>query len=672
MARFAPSPAGIALAAVAALAAACSSSSSSQGPAPQPVPNAPPLLQTDCDPLVPTECGFPFPSDVWTVPDATTATGKHLYFGTTTFPATNTGKVASQTAFAGRDGFSPGAAILTHMPGATVAGLADFDHVDASIAPGSPIVILEADSGALVPHFDELDATTVDDTSRTLLIHPAMRLKDATRYIVAIRNVVDASGAALPPTPVFQALRDGTQSNDLSVAPRRALYADIFAKLAAAGIDKGSLQLAWDFTTASKDNMTKWLVHMRDDALATVGAAGPAYKITQVTDNPNPHIRRRIDGTFTVPLYLSQGTVGNLMANPPQVPALVLGPDGLPKQNGTADYAFEVQIPNSLVTAGKAGPIIQNGHGLFGNLQEGRDSYMANICDREGYVEVAVALIGMAGEDEPFVTQVIGGDLGLFESVVERMHQGFVNELLAMRMMMGKMATDPAVTFNGKSVVDPTQRFYRGDSQGGISGGVYMALSTDVTRGLLGEPGAPYELLLNRSVDFSGFFFFLKSLYPSPLDIQFGLDVIDNLWDRSEPDGWVGYVTGNTLPNTPAHDVLIHVAIGDHQVTPLGAHFVARTVGAKNLTATNREIWGVPDTAPGFSGSGMVEWTFPGEPDAPATNTPPSDGTDPHDALRKLPEAQDMADQFFRTGKVNQTCANGGPCAAPANWATGN
>ena len=66
----------------------------------------------------------------------------------------------------------------------------------------------------------------------------------------------------------------------------------------------------------------------------------------------------------------------------------------------------------------------------------------------------------------------------------------------------------------------------------------------------------------------------------------------------------------------------------------------------------------MPDTAPGFSGSGMVEWTFPGEPDAPATNTPPADGTDPHDALRKLPEAQDMADQFFRTGKVNQTCAN--------------
>jgi hypothetical protein len=654
----------------AALAAACSSSSSSPSPAQQPVPNAPPLLLADCDPIVPTACGYPFPSDVWTVPDSTTATGKHVYFGDGTLPkAMPAGTRPDKSAFATRDGFSAGAAFLAHLPGATITGLPDPDHIDASLAPDSPTVVIEADTGTRVAHFAEIDATATDDSLRALIIHPAARLKDATRYIVAVRSVVDASGQPIPPSPVFQALRDGTPNSDLSVAPRRALYADVFSKLGTAGVDKSKLQIAWDFTTASKDNTTKWLVAMRDDALAKVGPGGPAYKITKVTDNPNPHIRRRIDGTFTVPLYLTQATPGDLQANPPQAPRLVLGSNGLPQQNGTADFPFEVQIPVSLVTAGKAGPIIQNGHGLFGSLQEGQDSYMADICDREGYVEIAVALEGMAADDVNFVTQVVGGDLGQFESVVERMHQGFLDELLGMRMMMGKFASDPAVTFNGKSVIDTTTRFYRGDSQGGISGGVYMAVTTDVTRGLLGEPGAPYELLLNRSVDFGGFFFLLRSVYPASLDIQLGLDIIDNLWDRSEPDGYIPYISADTLPNTPAHEVLVHVAIGDHQVTPLGAHFIARTVGAKNLDTVNREVWGVPDTAPGFTGNGMVEWTFPGEPAAPTTNTPPSDGADPHDALRKLPEAQDMADQFFRTGVVNQTCAGGGPCAAPANWA---
>src|ERR1041385_1541323 len=45
-----------------------------------------PRLTTDCDPLVPTYCGFPFPSNVWLVDDPATPTGKHIAFGATTLP----------------------------------------------------------------------------------------------------------------------------------------------------------------------------------------------------------------------------------------------------------------------------------------------------------------------------------------------------------------------------------------------------------------------------------------------------------------------------------------------------------------------------------------------------------------------------------------------------------
>jgi hypothetical protein len=241
-----------------------------------------------------------------------------------------------------------------------------------------------------------------------------------------------------------------------------------------------------------------------------------------------------------------------------------------------------------------------------------------------------------------------------------------------MRMMKGAMATDPETMFNGKPTIDPTHLYYRGDSQGGISGGVYMAISTDVTRGLLGEPGAPYNTLLDRSADFNGFFLIIKGTYPDPLDIQFGLGLINSLWDRAEPDGYVSYISQNLLPNTPAHNVLLHVAIGDQQVSPLGAHFIARTVGAQNLATTNREIYGVPDAQSGFSGNGMCEWNF-GLPasQSPVGNIPP-DSTlpDPHDSLRQQADAQDMSDIFFRTGTVVQTCPSGGPCAAPSDWSS--
>jgi hypothetical protein len=676
------------------LAPACSSSSSGSGTSSSgatATPNAPPLLLADCDPIVPSECGMPYPSNVWTVPDSSRKTGMHVYFGDTTLPKYDTkGDHVSKAKFEDRDGFSPGVSLMVNMPGATTTGLADAFHVEQSMTPTSPTVLVEYDTGARVPHWAELDSlsSTLSYVSKsgidakTFFIRPAVRLKDATRYVVAIRNVVDDNGQPLAVNPVFQALRDGTPSDDASVAPRRQLYADLLGKLKGAGIDTTSLQLAWDFTTASKEDTTQWMVHMRDDALQAVGTDGPPYTYDPtkcspspsgpshdtcgVFDNPNPYIRRRIIGQMTVPLYLDKPDPGA---------SLNFGADGMPAQNGTATFQFLVQIPNSLVNGGKPGAIIQNGHGLFGDQSEGRDAYMAETCDREGYVEIAVDLVGMASDDgATYVPNLLAGDLANFYHVVDRLHQGFINELLAMRMMMGKMSQDPATIFDGKPTIDPTTRFYRGDSQGGISGGVYMAISTDVTRGLLGEPGAPYNILLDRSADFNGFFLIVQGVYPNPLDIQLGLGLIQSLWDRAEPDGYLPYITDDPLPNTPKHNVLLHVAIGDQQVSPLGAHFIARTIGAQQLKPVNREIDGITDADSGFTGNGMCEWDF-GLPasQSPVTNTPPASSLpDPHDALRKQGDAQDMSDIFFRTGTVVQTCPAGAPCAAPTNWSTGD
>ena len=231
-----------------------------------------------------------------------------------------------------------------------------------------------------------------------------------------------------------------------------------------------------------------------------------------------------------------------------------------------------------------------------------------------------------------------------------------MNELLLMRMMKGRFVKEPLVQFGGASVIDPTQTFYRGDSQGGIFGTTYMAITTDVTRGLLGEPGMPYTLLFNRSVDFTGFGAILHVTYRNPLDVQILFGLVQMLWDRTEPNGYAPYITEQMLPGTPAHQVLIHVAIGDHQVSPLGAHLIARAVHAKNVLPVNRHVWGIEEASAPLSGtSAMVEYDF-GLPPSPATNQPPSGDGDPHDKLRVLPQAETQADEFFRTGVVNQHC----------------
>jgi len=170
----------------------------------------------------------------------------------------------------------------------------------------------------------------------------------------------------------------------------------------------------------------------------------------------------------------------------------------------------------------------------------------------------------------------------------------------------------------------------------------------------------PYNLLLHRSQDFGIFFIILKISFPDPVDQNIALGLVQMLWDRGEPDGYSAYMSGaNVLPGTPDHQVLLHVAIGDHQVSPLGAHMMARSVGAKMVTPAVRSAFGIEEAAMPYEGSAIVEFDF-GLPAAPITNTPPFEGGDPHGTVRKLPEAQAQMDTFLRTGKVVETCA--GPC----------
>jgi hypothetical protein len=597
-----------------------------------------------CDPLVPTYCGFPFPSNYLTVADATTKTGIRISIPGAVLPL-HSGKPTDPSTWAKMDGFSTGQNFLTHMLNASTTGLVDPDHIDQSVLASSKTVLMDADSGELIPHWVDIDQHATDDSQRAFMIRPAVRLLDAHRYIVAIRHVVDDSGAELPASPAFVALRDKGTYPHPSIEARRANYEDMFGRLAKAGIDRATLQLAWDATTMSRESHTDWMLKMRDEALATVGDAGPTYTVTSVTDNPNPDIRRRIEVNMHVPLYLTS-------ADP--TGTLNFGPDGLPKQNGFADFPVLIHVPNSALSAPAA--LVQNGHGLLGARTEGDGGYLTMIANKENYVAFAVDFVGMAGFDQKAVTNEVLGDIGQFSVAVGRQHQGLLNSLLAMRMMKGSFWKDPNVQFGGKSVIDPTQCFYRGDSQGGIFGGSYMALSTDVTRGLLSVTGGPYSILLARSQDFAPFLFLLEGTYSSGLDVQMALGLVQMLWDRTEPNGYLPYMTQNPLPGTPPHYVLLHDALGDHQVSPLGAHYEARSLGAKLVDPYVRPLFGIPtQTAPFMNSSALVEFDY-GLPPAPLTDLPPDMGDDPHEWVRKTPQAYTQADAFFRTGTVTQTC----------------
>ena len=109
----------------------------------------------------------------------------------------------------------------------------------------------------------------------------------------------DGSGRGHPGRPDFAAYRDNTPTGDPVKEARRPHMEEIFATLAAAGIARNDLYLAWDFTVASERNLTERLLFMRDDALrAARASAAPAFTVTTVENEVDANIFRRVTGTY--------------------------------------------------------------------------------------------------------------------------------------------------------------------------------------------------------------------------------------------------------------------------------------------------------------------------------------------------------------------------------------
>ena len=611
---------------------------------------APPETWRSCDPLVPSHCGFPFPSDVYTRADATSTTGVRLAFVGRALPSHTT----TTAPFERLDGFSPASSPMTHMPGATTTGLVGQLELASSLLPASKTVLLDLDTGARVAHFAELDEAYSDDMQRALLLRPAVLLTPSHHYAVAIRGVVNAAGAVLAPSPVFAALRDGTPSTDLAVTDRRIAYDALFAQLVHAGIDRASLQIAWSFTVGSRSSHTSDLVSMRDAALATVGTSGPPYTLTnvEVTDpTTDANIALRVTGQMRVPNFLTQAAPGGNLRR---------DASGAPVAMGERTVTFWMLIPRSAATT-PARPV-QWGHGLLGTGAEIFDfDPIFPLANQYHYVIFAVDWAGMASADLGHIANVaVTGDMGRFATVTERLEQGILESLLAMRLVRGALAADPAIALGGYSPIDTAiPPVFVGQSQGGILGGTYMALTTDVRRGVLLVPGQSYSFLLQRNNGgwqrFSPLF---EALY-GPLDVQRCLALMQILWDRSEPSGFSPYVLNDRLAGTPEHEVLMMVARNDHQVSMLAGQQMARSIGVPQLAPAVREIWGIDDVTRPHTGSAMIEVDF-GVPNVPDVNQPATTSPDPHTLIFSPTWAATTLHDFISTGVVSTTCS--GPC----------
>ncbi len=621
--------------------------------------------QTRCDPIAP-QCMLPFPNDHFTVRDRSTPTGRRLALSSASLPTNASGAPIDVTDQNRADGWSPGSQIMVQLPGldVTASGVPGLADAPRSIAPTSPIVVLDATTHTRLPFWAELDANADTGQPPVLFIRPVSNLEDGHRIVVGMRRLVDASHHRLAPTKAFAAYRDGQRTTDAIFESRRLAMDRIFLDLAFAGVRRHDLQLAWDFTVASTWSLTGRMLTIRDDAFGALGSGTPAYTVTNVVEDPNPQTRRRIEGTLALPLYLTNGGAPG--------GRFVLGPDGLPRrQPGTFTAQFVCNLPAA--AAATPARMALYGHGLFGDLTEVNGRLTRTMAEQHDIAYCATNWYGMAEEDLGSAITVLQ-DLSNMPKIADRLQQGILAFLFLGHLMRDPngLAANPAFQLDGHTALDTSQLYFDGNSQGAILGGALTAVAQGFTRSTLAEAGMNYSLLLDRSVDFDDYLLILKPWYPSRYDRLIGLAVAQLLWDRGETNGYANHVTRDPLPGTPRHDVLLLGAVGDHQVSEYALRVEAATMRvpahvplaqpgriADDLGAFLRPVpsyhWG---------GSAYFLWDT-GSPSSPVNNTPPRAGHDPHDDTPNIPGVRSLKDQFWHpAGPISDVCG-GAACTAP-------
>jgi hypothetical protein len=396
--------------------------------------------------------------------------------------------------------------------------------------------------------------------------------------------------------------------------------------------------------------------------------AAPTFTVDTVENNVDSNIYRRVTGTYQVERYVDSTT-------PPT--RFVLDANGMPVHQATPQPApFQCIIPraalnNAMATAVPARASIY-GHGLLGSYTEVTAGNVRSMANEHNFVFCATDWIGMC-DDDYLPTVGILQNLSSFPFLADRLQQAMVDQLFLARLMIHPAGFNSDAAFQdamGNPVIDPSDVFYDGNSQGGIFGATVMAVAQDITRGVLGVPGMNYSLLLTRSSDFPEYAGVLYPSYPNELHHPLVLALIQMLWDRAEPNGYAQHIVSDPLPGTPVKEVLLHEAFGDFQVANVATEIEARTMGiniyqpalAPMRHSDVNPYWGIAavPSSP-FNGSALVVWDS-GTATPPTTNTPPGPGVDPHGAPRNSVIGRQQKSAFLQTGGSFVDVCSGIPC----------
>jgi hypothetical protein len=645
----------------------------------------------DCQPFHPRPCAFPFPSNLFTVPDPGTVTGFRVRLPAAALPVSDDGVHLRVGPYDDSDGFSPGSTLIVHVPGLDnqqalqETGAAGLQDIAASTSPGQPIVVLDEQTGQRVPIWSELDPVGAPAASTDLVIHPAGSFIEGHTYLVALRTLRTAEGEMIPSPRWFDRLLSGRPSR--AEAGQLPLYRYLLKRLGQAGIPRSGLYEAWEFTVASSESLSGRLLAIRNSAfaalgdrdLATGGAVGnaPSFQVDSTTALSAGV--QEVSGTLEVPCYLKTCGPGSVTGFHYSSHAFYAPPTQIPGQFVAAP--FECIVPQSASPSTPA-RISLYGHGFLSTGVDVTEPSQQALASAHNFVMCSTDWLGLAAPDA-------GNDVAAMldpnrlPAQVARMQQGVLDMVYLGRLMVSAsgLSSDAAFQQDGQSLLDTSQLYYDGNSTGGIQGGIVAAISPDVTRAVLGVSSIDWaNWLIPRTQGIGDFEGEQDTEYVDLSAQPLLLDLMQQIWDRGDPDGYVQHLISDQFTGTLPHQVLMQSAYGDEYVSMYSAAAEARTIGVDAYEpaldpdrAADANLLEGLEPVPGspFDGSAIDVWDDgPGLVRAPpvldlqpSLDEPPPNAN-PHETVQYTAAAQQQISDFLAPDGAFVDVCGGAPCHA--------
>jgi len=473
--------------------------------------------------LAATTAGQPFPSNLYTVPDATQVTGLRVDLPAPDC-ATHPSDCADVAVLDTLDGFNI-------QPRISIPFSSPIDPTTVS----SSTIFLVGPSGHLVG----INQAVWEPATNTLHVESDEQLAQDTTYLLVVTNGIHAADGT-PISATFRHDLNYGQTKDPATKAYRKAVLDALPMAMAGGVDPDDIADASLFTTQSITAISRKIRGQLTAATATflLGPGGTRTVFPAAT--PISWNRQVGTSTFsattlpTAALFLFPGSVASVafgsFASPDyQTAAKVIPPygtaTGTPAPQGTNQVQFTLFVPGGIEPAG-GWPVAVFGHG-FTDSKNGAPWVVASSLGHAGIATIAINVVGhgfgaagtyTATTPTGPVTFPAGGrgidqdgngTIDSTEGVSAIGAQALVGNRDGLRQtvidimeLVKVLEAGVDVDGDGSADLSASRIYYAGQSFGGIYGTQLLGLEPDIRAGVPNVPGGPIVEIARLSPSF--------------------------------------------------------------------------------------------------------------------------------------------------------------------------